>query len=201
MLLSHALFVLNFLTLDMSGHSTADRLWHPKTNSSYAQVFWKDPLTGMWNGPDPFIIWANGSACTYNTKEGGARLLLERLIKPYNKFQVNTLERIIFSYRRKYRTVTMMNLMILAWIPFLFSIVKTTNNRAYQVFNYTWVIQNHAGDIVNSSSKIDVMSHCPDLEVDVCVLALGADAAWGTPSYFSLNLSLLIAPILTILDI
>jgi hypothetical protein len=79
--------------------------------------------------------------------------------------------------------------------------VKTTNNQAYQVFNYTWVIQNHAGDIVNSSSKIDAMPHCHDLEVDVCVLALGADAAWGTPSYFSLNLSLLIAPILTILDI
>ena len=94
----------------------------------------------------------------------------------------------------------MMNLMVLAWILFLFSIVKTTNNRAYQVFNYTWVIQNHAGDIVNSSSKIDVKPHWPDLEVDVCVLALGADAAWGTPSYFSLNLSLLIAPILTILE-
>ena len=78
----------------------------------------------------------------------------------------------------------MMNLMVLAWILFLFSIVKTTNNRAYQVFNYTWVIQNYAGDIVNSSSKIDVKPHWPDLEVDVCVLALGSDAAWGTASYF-----------------
>ena len=78
----------------------------------------------------------------------------------------------------------MMNLMVLAWILFLFSIVKTTNNRAYQVFNYTWVIQNNAGDIVNSSSKINVKSHWTDLEVDVCVFALGADAAWGTPSYY-----------------
>jgi hypothetical protein len=43
----------------------------------------------MWNGLDPVIIWAKGSACIYNTKEGGARLLPERLIKPYNKFQVN----------------------------------------------------------------------------------------------------------------
>lgn len=87
MLLSHALFVLNFLTLDMSGRSAADRFWPPKTSSSYAQVLWKDPLTGMWNGPDPFIIWAKGSACIYNTKEGGVRWLPERLIKPYNKFQ------------------------------------------------------------------------------------------------------------------
>ena len=80
--------------------------------------------------------------------------------------------------------MTMMNLMILACILFLFPIVKTTNNQAYQVFNYTWVIQNHAGDIVKSSSKIDVKPHWPDLEVNVCVLALGADVAWGTPSYF-----------------
>lgn len=94
-----------------------------------------------------------------------------------------------------------MNLMILAWIPFLFSIVKTTNNQANQVFNYTWVIQNHAGDIVNSSSKIDVKPQWPDLEVDVCVLALGADAAGAHPHIFSLNLSLLIALILTISDI
>ena len=78
----------------------------------------------------------------------------------------------------------MMNLMILACILFLFPIVKTTNNRAYQVFNYTWVIQNYAGDILNSSSKIDVKPHWPDLQVGVCVLALGTDAAWGTPSYF-----------------
>ena len=70
MLLSHALFVLNFLTLDMSGRSAADRLWQPKTSSSFAHVLWKDALTGMWNGLDPVIIWAKGSACTYNTKEG-----------------------------------------------------------------------------------------------------------------------------------
>ena len=89
LLLSHALFVLNFLTLDISGHSSADRLCHPKTSSSYAQVLWKDPLTGMWNGPDPVIIWAKGSACIYNIKEGGVRWLPERLIKPYNKFQGN----------------------------------------------------------------------------------------------------------------
>jgi hypothetical protein len=87
--LSHVLFVLNFLTLDMSGCSAADHLWHPKTSSSYAQVLWKDPLTGMWNGLDQDIIWAKGSGCIYNIKEQGARCLPERLIKLYNKFQGN----------------------------------------------------------------------------------------------------------------
>jgi hypothetical protein len=35
------------------------------------------------------MIWAKGSAYIYNSNEGGARRLPERLIKPYNKFQGN----------------------------------------------------------------------------------------------------------------
>lgn len=89
-LLSHALFVLNFLTLDNQGRSAADRLWHPSTKTDQAHVLWKDPLTGQWQGPDPVIVWGKGSACIYNSKEGGARWLPERLIKLYNKFQTNS---------------------------------------------------------------------------------------------------------------
>lgn len=85
MLLSHALFVLNFLTLDASGRSAAERLWYPSTQTDYAQVLWKNPLTGKWNGPDPVIIWGKGSVCICNLKEGGARWLPERLVKPHNK--------------------------------------------------------------------------------------------------------------------
>ena len=53
--------------------------------------------------------------------------------------------------------------------------------QTYQVFNYTWIIQNQA---VNSSSKISAEPHWPELEVDICVLELGAHAAWGTPDYY-----------------
>lgn len=73
----------------------------------------------------------------------------------------------------------MMNLMILAWIPFLFSIVKTTNNQAYQVFNYTWILQNQAGDIVFSQSHIGSAPTWDPILTDVCKLALGADPYWG----------------------
>ncbi|XP_037687344.1 UDP-GalNAc:beta-1,3-N-acetylgalactosaminyltransferase 2-like [Choloepus didactylus] len=52
-LLHHALFVLNFVTLDNEGHSAADRHWHPKTRTQQATVMWRDPLTSKWNGPDP----------------------------------------------------------------------------------------------------------------------------------------------------
>lgn len=69
----------------------------------------------------------------------------------------------------------------------LMMLVMTATARqaqTYQVFNYTWIIQNQAGDRVNSSSKIGAKPHWPELEVDICVLALGADAAWGTPDYY-----------------
>ncbi|XP_012879155.1 PREDICTED: endogenous retrovirus group K member 8 Pol protein-like [Dipodomys ordii] len=82
-LLSHALFVLNFLTLDAFGRSAAERHWHPKTQQGFAQALWRDPITGKWEGPDPIIIWGKGSACIYDSRENGARWLPERLVKPY----------------------------------------------------------------------------------------------------------------------
>lgn len=83
-LLAHVLFVLNFLTLDHQGRSAAERLWHPSTQSSYAQALWKDPLMGTWSGPDPVLIWGKGHACVYDTKAQNARWLPEHLIKLYN---------------------------------------------------------------------------------------------------------------------
>lgn len=84
-LLNHALFVLNFLTLDKSGKSPADRLWHPSTANNYAQVKWKDPLTNQWHGPDPVLIWGKGHACIYDLSAQNARWLPERLVKIINQ--------------------------------------------------------------------------------------------------------------------
>lgn len=83
-ILNHALFTLNFLQLDSQGKTAADRLWHQETKNQYATVMWKDPLTFKWHGPDPVLIWGRGSACIYDTQEGGARWLPERLVKPIN---------------------------------------------------------------------------------------------------------------------
>lgn len=82
--LSHALFTLNFLQLDAQGKSAADRFWHQETKNQYAKVMWRDPLTSKWYGPDPVLIWGRGSACIYDSQEGGARWLPERLVKPVN---------------------------------------------------------------------------------------------------------------------
>lgn len=72
-ILLHALFILNFLTLDASGRSAASHFWHTQTQTRFASVLWRDPLTNSWNGPDPVLIWGRGT-----------RWLLERLVKQVN---------------------------------------------------------------------------------------------------------------------
>lgn len=67
--LNHALFVLNFLSLDNEGRSAADCLSHPKSRDSHALLWWRDPLTGQCKGPDPILIWGRGSACIYDKKK------------------------------------------------------------------------------------------------------------------------------------
>ena len=54
----------------------------------------------------------------------------------------------------------------------------------YQLFNYTWLIINQAGDVANASSTIGSQPSWEPLHVDLCALAMGADSRWGTPSIF-----------------
>lgn len=82
--LNHALFVLNFLTLDNNNHSAADRHWHPSPDTAPPMVMWRDPLTSSWHGPDPVLIWGRGSACILDQKQSAPRWLPERLIKQVN---------------------------------------------------------------------------------------------------------------------
>ena len=79
-ILNHALFILNFLTVDAQGFSAAEHFWHPKTQTTYAQVRWKDPLTGAWHGPDPVLIWGRGHVCVFPQDAENARWLPESLV-------------------------------------------------------------------------------------------------------------------------
>ncbi|MGE9715627.1 hypothetical protein ACQP3F_28900, partial [Escherichia coli] len=54
----------------------------------------------------------------------------------------------------------------------------------YQIYNYTWVIINQAGDVANASTYIGPQPSYSPLIVDLCALAMGADPLWGTPSHF-----------------
>ena len=65
--------------MDKDGKSAADHFWHEDTKSTYAKVLWKDPLSGVWNGPFPVLIWGEGYACSFDHQANSARWLPERL--------------------------------------------------------------------------------------------------------------------------
>ncbi|XP_069738427.1 KRAB-A domain-containing protein 2 [Phaenicophaeus curvirostris] len=79
-LLSHALFVLNFLTLDEDGQSAADRHWDYKNNNK-PEIYWKDPMDGKIRGPDPVLIWGRGYVCVFPTDETSPRWIPERCVR------------------------------------------------------------------------------------------------------------------------
>ncbi len=79
--LNHALFVLNFLQLDIRGRSAAQRFWNFDAHTIRPKVFWKDPLVGKWYGPDPIIIWGRGHVCVFPQDAEAPRWLPERLVR------------------------------------------------------------------------------------------------------------------------
>jgi hypothetical protein len=62
--LNHALFVLNFLTVHKQGKSAAEEFW-ALSEQQHPLVMWKDPLTGLWMGPDPVLMWGGGFLCIF----------------------------------------------------------------------------------------------------------------------------------------
>lgn len=46
-------------------------------------VNWPDPLTNMWNGPDPVLIQEKGSPCIFSQKDR-VWWLSERLVRQVN---------------------------------------------------------------------------------------------------------------------
>ena len=62
--------------------------------------------------------------------------------------------------------------------------VGQVKKNPYGLFNYTWLIINEAGEIVNATSKIKGSIPWPILRVDLCKLVLGGHSDWGTHSVF-----------------
>lgn len=80
-LLSHILFILNFLIFDNTGLSASQRLWGKKDISGHPQVMWKDVQTGQWKGPDPVLIWGRGFACVFPTDAEQPIWVPDRLVR------------------------------------------------------------------------------------------------------------------------
>ena len=66
--LTLTLYVLNFLNVDDIGRTAAERFWHPDF-SPLPYDRWKDPLTGIWKGPDPVLRKGCGFICIFPQDE------------------------------------------------------------------------------------------------------------------------------------
>uniref|UniRef100_A0A5F9DK32 Uncharacterized protein n=1 Tax=Oryctolagus cuniculus TaxID=9986 RepID=A0A5F9DK32_RABIT len=74
------LFTINFLNLDVHGHSAADR-HQQQGNPSRGLVKWKDLLTGQWRGPDPVLAWARGAVCVFPQDQHDPVWVPERAVR------------------------------------------------------------------------------------------------------------------------
>ena len=61
---SMALFTLNFLNLDEQERSAAEQ-HSTDPDRPKEMVKWKDVLTGLWKGPDPILIRSKGAVCVF----------------------------------------------------------------------------------------------------------------------------------------
>ncbi|KAL6081748.1 hypothetical protein STEG23_016830 [Scotinomys teguina] len=63
-----------------AGRAAADRHIGPSTGTM-GMVKWKDILTGIWNGPDPVLVWARGSVCVFPQDRQDPIWVPERLVQ------------------------------------------------------------------------------------------------------------------------
>ena len=77
---SMALFTLNFLNLDKQGCSAADR-HSSDPDRPKEMVKWKDVLTGLWKGLDPILIRSREAVCVFSQSEDNPFWLLEQLTR------------------------------------------------------------------------------------------------------------------------
>ena len=80
-LLSHALFVINFLNLDFHGELPMMRHWSNDKQKILPQVKWKDLLTGQWKGPDILLTIGRGYACIFPQDASSPWWIPDRLIR------------------------------------------------------------------------------------------------------------------------
>jgi hypothetical protein len=65
-------------------------------------------------------------------------------------------------------------------------VVMATARQAqtYQVFNYTWIIQNQAGDAIFARLTVGSDPTLDPIIIDLCHLVLGAALYWEVPDLF-----------------
>ena len=77
--LSIALYVLNFLNVDLTGRTAAERFWHPDS-FPFLWAKWRDPLTRSWWGPNPVLRRGRGYVCLFPQDEKTPRCVPDRWV-------------------------------------------------------------------------------------------------------------------------
>lgn len=76
----HAMFVINYLNVDSSGHSPMYRHWSTDALPR-PMVKWKDVLSGQWKGPDVLLTFGRGFACVFPQDTTSPIWIPDRLIR------------------------------------------------------------------------------------------------------------------------
>lgn len=86
---SLALFTLNFLNIDVHGHTAAERHCSEPDRPN-EMVKWKNVLDNKWYGPDPILIRSRGAICVFPQNEDNPFWIPERLTRKIQTDQGNT---------------------------------------------------------------------------------------------------------------
>lgn len=78
--LSYALFILNFLNMDVHEQFAAARFWHDGTKTTFAKERWRDPYSGLWKEPVPVLIMGWESVCVFSQDDNQVRWLPEHMV-------------------------------------------------------------------------------------------------------------------------
>lgn len=70
------------------------------------------------------------------------------------------------------------------WLAIFGALQTVSASSSYTLYNFTWIIRNQAGDIVNTSSSLAPQPQKASLQVDLCQLAAGGDPLWGLATDF-----------------
>ena len=84
-ILTHALFVLNYVNLGHDDLNNMQRHWEPR-NTVKPTVMWKVLLSGKWKGPDILLTSGRGYACVFPKEADSPLWLPDRHIKYVNSF-------------------------------------------------------------------------------------------------------------------
>ena len=150
---------------------------------------WRDPLSNKWQDPDPVLIWGKGHACIYDSRAQNARWLPEHLINHMTVQGRKTLRKFLnvllcrkMKVPRKKPLLIIKIWLCLCLMRSISPVVGQAKKTPYWLYNYTWLIINKAGNIVNATSIIEGSIPWPILRVDLCKLAPGGHNDWGTLS-------------------